>query len=108
MCRLSLCRLAASDCRPLKHMQVTHVQMFTGKELSSWLRSSSISEQCSQEQEDFELVESPSHLMASDVTRLSIMSNDSGIERDLPSSADAPASSLENPSIDASWEQYKR
>ncbi|KAM9363846.1 phosphoinositide 3-kinase regulatory subunit 6 [Symphorus nematophorus] len=77
------------------------------RELAKWFRSSSVSEQfsLSQEQEDFELGESPSDLMPSDMTRFSVMSNDSGIERDLPPSADP--SSLDTASMNASWEQCK-
>ncbi|XP_051240160.1 phosphoinositide 3-kinase regulatory subunit 6 isoform X2 [Dicentrarchus labrax] len=80
------------------------------RELGNWFRSSSMSEQfsLSQEQEDFELGESPSDLMPSDMTRFSVMSNDSGIERDLPPSADPfPLSSLDTASMSASWEQCK-
>ncbi|GAA6229729.1 phosphoinositide 3-kinase regulatory subunit 6-like [Lates japonicus] len=80
------------------------------RELAKWFRSSSMSEQfpLSQEQEDFELGESPSDLMPSDMTRFSVMSNDSGIERDLPPSADpSPLSSLDTASLSTSWEQCK-
>ncbi|XP_044046290.1 phosphoinositide 3-kinase regulatory subunit 6 isoform X2 [Siniperca chuatsi] len=81
------------------------------RELAKWFRSSSTSEQfsLSLEQEDFELGESPGDLMPSDMTRFSIMSNDSGIERDLPLSADpSPLSlSLDTASLRASWEQCK-
>ncbi|XP_040000762.1 phosphoinositide 3-kinase regulatory subunit 6 isoform X2 [Xiphias gladius] len=80
------------------------------RELAKWFRSSSTSEQfsLSQEQEDFELGESPSDLMPSDMTRFSVMSNDSGIERDLPPTADpSPSSSLDSASISTSWEQCK-
>ncbi|KAA8594988.1 hypothetical protein FQN60_012123 [Etheostoma spectabile] len=80
------------------------------RELAKWVRSSSMSEQfsLSQEQEDFELGESPSDLMPSDMTRFSVMSNDSGIERDLPPGVDpSPSSSLDTGSICASWEQCK-
>nr|XP_046266394.1 phosphoinositide 3-kinase regulatory subunit 6 [Scatophagus argus]XP_046266401.1 phosphoinositide 3-kinase regulatory subunit 6 [Scatophagus argus]XP_046266410.1 phosphoinositide 3-kinase regulatory subunit 6 [Scatophagus argus] len=78
------------------------------RELARWFRSSSASEQfcLSQEQEDFELGESPSDLMPPDMTRFSIMSNDSGIERDLPPSADP--SLLETVSMSAPWEHCKR
>ena len=85
--------------------------MLTGRELAKWFRSSSTSEQfsLSQEQEEFELVELPSDLMPSDMTRFSVMSNDSGIERDLPLTADPSlSSSLDTTSISASWEQCKR
>ncbi|XP_047435230.1 phosphoinositide 3-kinase regulatory subunit 6 isoform X2 [Mugil cephalus] len=79
------------------------------RELAKWLRSSSVSEQFSliQEQEDFELGESPSDQMPSDMTRFSVMSNDSGIERDLPPNTDSLSSSLDSISISASWEQCK-
>uniref|UniRef100_A0A4W6FQX7 Phosphoinositide-3-kinase regulatory subunit 6 n=1 Tax=Lates calcarifer TaxID=8187 RepID=A0A4W6FQX7_LATCA len=80
------------------------------RELAKWFRSSSMSDQfpLSQEQEDFELGESPSDLMPSDMTRFSVMSNDSGIERDLPPSADpSPLSSLDPASLSTSWEQCK-
>ncbi|MEQ2163871.1 hypothetical protein GOODEAATRI_000542, partial [Goodea atripinnis] len=77
--------------------------------LSKWFRSSSVSESFSsfsQEQEDFELGESPCTLMSADMPRFSILSNDSGIERDWPSSFDfSPSSSLDNPSISSPWEQ---
>lgn len=80
------------------------------RELAKWFRSSSTTEQFSliQEQEDFELGELPSDLMLSDMTRFSIMSNDSGIERDLPPSADpSPGSCLDTSSMSESWEQCK-
>lgn len=82
--------------------------MLIGRGLFKWFRSSSFSEQffLSQDQENFDLGESPTDLMPSDMTRFSVMSNDSGIERDLPPSADP--SSLESNSINASWEQSKR
>ncbi|MEQ2217562.1 hypothetical protein XENOCAPTIV_014797, partial [Xenoophorus captivus] len=71
--------------------------------LSKWFRSSSVSESFSsfsQEQEEFELGESPCTLMSADMPRFSILSNDSGIERDWPSSSDfSLSSSLDNPSI---------
>ncbi|XP_020794198.2 phosphoinositide 3-kinase regulatory subunit 6 [Boleophthalmus pectinirostris] len=67
------------------------------RELSKWFRSSSTSDSFSvsqdqdqdqyQDQEDFDLGDSPLEL-PSDMTRFSVMSNDSGIERDLPLSAD--------------------
>ncbi|MED6241014.1 hypothetical protein ATANTOWER_013506 [Ataeniobius toweri] len=81
------------------------------RELSKWFRSNSVSESFSsfsQEQEDFELGESPCTLMSADMPRFSILSNDSGIERDWPSSSDfSPSSSLDNPSISSAWEQCK-
>lgn len=79
------------------------------RELAKWFRSSSMSDQfsLSPEQEDFELDESPD-LMPSDKTRFSVMSNDSGIERDLPPTADqSPVSTLDAASLSASWEQCK-
>ncbi|XP_070684601.1 phosphoinositide 3-kinase regulatory subunit 6 [Pempheris klunzingeri] len=80
------------------------------RELAKWFRSSSMSEQFSliQEPEDFELGESPTDPMPSDIARFSVMSNDSGIERDLPLSADpSPSSSLYSVGVSASWEQCK-
>lgn len=79
------------------------------RELAKWFRSSSMSEQfsLSPEQEDFELGESPD-LIPSDKTRFSVMSNDSGIERDLPPTADpSSVSPLDAASMSASWEQCK-
>ncbi|XP_061590624.1 phosphoinositide 3-kinase regulatory subunit 6 [Cololabis saira] len=77
------------------------------RELGKWIRSSSVSESfssLSQEQEDLELGESPGDVLPCDITRLSMMSTDSGIERDLPLSAEpSPSSSLDA----ASWEQCK-
>nr|XP_020513247.1 phosphoinositide 3-kinase regulatory subunit 6 [Labrus bergylta]XP_020513248.1 phosphoinositide 3-kinase regulatory subunit 6 [Labrus bergylta] len=76
--------------------------------LTKWLRSSSTSEQFSLSQEDPELGESPSELTPSDMTRFSIMSNDSGIERDLPPGADPSlSSSLDSASLSAPLEQCK-
>ncbi|XP_038569707.1 phosphoinositide 3-kinase regulatory subunit 6 [Micropterus salmoides] len=78
------------------------------RELAKWFRSSSVSEQFSLCPEDFELGESPSDLMLSDMARFSVMSNDSGIERDLLPSADPSSlSSLDTASMSASWEQCK-
>ncbi|XP_037545796.1 phosphoinositide 3-kinase regulatory subunit 6 [Nematolebias whitei] len=80
------------------------------RELFKWFRSSSVSENfscLSQEQEDFEVDESTYNLSA-DMARFSILSNDSGIERDLPSSFDmSPSSSLDSPCLSSSWEQCK-
>lgn len=81
--------------------------------LSKWFRSSSTSEpfSLSQEQEDLELGESFNDLLPSDITRFSFMSNDSGIERDLPPTADPSpslSSSLEAPNLSTSWENCKR
>ncbi|XP_075946383.1 phosphoinositide 3-kinase regulatory subunit 6 [Anarhichas minor] len=78
--------------------------------LAKWFRSSSMSEQfsLSQELEDVELGESPGDLMPPDMTRFSVMSNDSGIERDLPPGADPPlSSSLDSAGMSATWEQCK-
>ncbi|KAM7394064.1 hypothetical protein PAMP_020887 [Pampus punctatissimus] len=80
------------------------------RELAKWFRSSSMSEQfsLSQEQEDFELGESPGDLMPSDKARFSVMSNDSGIERDLPLTADPfLVSPLDTAGMSTSWEQCK-
>lgn len=62
----------------------------TGRLLSKWFRSSSSSEQfsLSEDQEDFELGDCPSDSAPSETTRFSVMSNDSGIERDLPPGAE--------------------
>ncbi|XP_034402041.1 phosphoinositide 3-kinase regulatory subunit 6 isoform X2 [Cyclopterus lumpus] len=103
--------------------------------LARWFRSSSLLDQfsLSQEQDDLELGESPSDMTPSDLTpsdltpsdmtpsdmtpsdmtpsdmtRYSVMSNDSGIERDLPHGADASlSSSLDSAGMSASWEQGK-
>ncbi|XP_029367869.1 phosphoinositide 3-kinase regulatory subunit 6 isoform X2 [Echeneis naucrates] len=80
------------------------------RELAKWLRSTSMSGQfpLNQEQEDFELGESPSDLMPSDMIRFSVMSNDSGIERDLPPSADpCQLSSPDTAGMSTAWEQCK-
>lgn len=118
--------VSVSDCEPLSggslcdcplpnpemsfHLWTEDLDIW--RELAKWFRSSSTSEQysISQEQEDLELGESPNDLMLSDMARFSVMSNDSGIERDLPITADAPPlSSLETASIigSSSWEQCK-
>lgn len=79
------------------------------RELSKWFRSTSVSEQFlsedqdqdqDQDQDDFELGESPLEL-PSDMTRFSVMSNDSGIERDLPPNAELCLDTC------ASWDQAK-
>ncbi|XP_068583835.1 phosphoinositide 3-kinase regulatory subunit 6 isoform X2 [Cebidichthys violaceus] len=78
--------------------------------LAKWFRSSSMSEQFSliQEQEDVVLGESPGDLMPPDMTRFSVMSDDSGIERDLPPGADPPlSSSLDSAGMSTLWEQCK-
>lgn len=80
--------------------------MLTGRELSKWFRSSSVSEQysTSQDQDDLEIGESPTDL-PSDMTRFSVMSNDSGIERDFTPNADP---SLDTATLNPTWEQGKR
>lgn len=77
------------------------------RELAKWFRSRSVSEHfsISQEQEDFEMEESPRDLMPSD-PRFSVLSNDSGIEKDLPPDSSS-SSSLDTESMGASWEQCK-
>lgn len=82
----------------------------TGRMLSRWFRSSSTSDafSLSQEQEDLELGESLTDLLPSDIARFSFMSNDSGIERDLPPSVEASCSALEPSSLSTSWEHCKR
>ncbi|XP_056892251.1 phosphoinositide 3-kinase regulatory subunit 6 isoform X2 [Takifugu flavidus] len=76
--------------------------------LSKWFRSSSMSETFSlgQEQDDLELGESLNDLLPADITRFSYMSNDSGIERDLPPGAE-PSPSLESTGPGNSWEHCK-
>lgn len=60
----------------------------------------------SEEQEDYQLGDAPTELIASENTRLSVMSTDSGIERDLPANADSsPSSSLDNASLSTSWQE---
>ncbi|XP_068448546.1 phosphoinositide 3-kinase regulatory subunit 6 [Clinocottus analis] len=77
--------------------------------LARWFRSSSISDQNSLSLEDLVLGESPGDVTPSDTTRFSVLSNDSGIERDLPPSTDPPlSSSLDSASMSSSWEQCKR
>ncbi|XP_061627635.1 phosphoinositide 3-kinase regulatory subunit 6, partial [Phyllopteryx taeniolatus] len=80
------------------------------REVAKWLRSSSSSEQfsLSPEHEDPELGESPGDLLPPDKTRFSVLSNDSGIERDLSHSGDAsPVASLDSGHVSASWEPCK-
>ncbi|XP_041837987.1 phosphoinositide 3-kinase regulatory subunit 6 [Melanotaenia boesemani] len=81
------------------------------RELAKWCRSGDVPEQfcpLSQEQDDLDLGEAPSDLILPYMTRFSIMSDDSGIERDLPTGTDpSPSSSLDTSSITASWEQCK-
>ncbi|XP_077428129.1 phosphoinositide 3-kinase regulatory subunit 6 [Vanacampus margaritifer] len=80
------------------------------REVAKWLRSSSSSEQFSliPEHEDPELGDSSGDLMPPDMTRFSVMSNDSGIERDLPHGGDAsPVALLDSGSMSASWEPCK-
>lgn len=80
----------------------------TGRLLSKWFRSSLSSEQfaLSQEQEDFELGDCPSDPSPSETTRYSVMSNDSGIEKDLPPGAEL--STPQGPAVHTSWEPRKR
>lgn len=82
----------------------------TGRMLSRWFRSSSTSDpfSLSQEQEDLELGECLNDLLPSDISRFSFMSNDSGIERDLPPSVEPSLSSLDPASLSSSWEHCKR
>lgn len=62
-----------------------------------------------EEQEDPDLGESPIDMMPCDMTRFSIMSNDSGIERDLPPSIEpSQLSSLDAVSMTGPWEQSKK
>ncbi|XP_077381520.1 phosphoinositide 3-kinase regulatory subunit 6 isoform X2 [Festucalex cinctus] len=79
------------------------------REVAKWLRSSSSSEQfsLSPEHEDPELGDSPGDLMPPDMARFSVMSNDSGIERDLPHGGDASPVVLLDSSVGASWEPCK-
>lgn len=79
--------------------------------LSKWFRSSSTTDalSLSQEQDDLELEESLNDLLPSDIARFSFMSNDSGIERDLPPVPEpSPSSSLDSAGPSNSWEQCKR
>lgn len=65
----------------------------------------------SQEQDDPELGESLNDLLPADITRFSYMSNDSGIERDLPAGAEPSpslSSSLDSTGPSNSWEPCKR
>ncbi|XP_062420316.1 phosphoinositide 3-kinase regulatory subunit 6 [Pungitius pungitius] len=83
--------------------------------LAKWFRSGSLSEQfpVSQEQEDFDLGDSPGDLMPPDLTpsdkkRSSVLSDDSGIGKDLPPGADpSPSSSQDCAGLSAAWEQCK-
>ncbi|CAL1601645.1 unnamed protein product [Knipowitschia caucasica] len=76
------------------------------RELSKWFRSSSMSDSFSVSQDqdqDFDLGES--HIeMLSDMTRFSVMSTDSGIERDLPLS---PESCMDSAAFSSPCEQRK-
>lgn len=77
------------------------------RELAKWFRSRSMSENfsVSQDQEYFEQEDPLSDL---DMTRFSVMSSDSGIERDLPPGADPPpSSSPDTASMSELWEQCK-
>lgn len=75
------------------------------RELSKWFRSSSVSEQflmSQDEGQDFELGESPIELPSE--TRFSVLSIDSGIERDLPPNSDL---SIDGDAFSATSEQGK-
>ncbi|XP_038137062.1 phosphoinositide 3-kinase regulatory subunit 6-like [Cyprinodon tularosa] len=103
-----LCGAALCDCpvpNPEMSFYLWTEDLDIWRELSRWFRSSSVTEDFSsfsQEQEDFDLGESPCAMLTADMPRFSIMSNDSGIERDLPPGADVSASSpLDNPGIDS-------
>jgi len=102
--------LCCGLCRPLDYAPLTSVNVSTGRVLAKWFRSSSMLEQFSlSEEQDMEPGESPGDVTPSDMTRYSVMSNDSGIERDLPPGADpSTSSSLDSAGISASWEQHKR
>lgn len=81
-----LSRGALCDC-PLPNPEMSFClwteELDIWRELSKWVRSSSVSDQfsMSQDQEDFELGESPTEIPS---PRFSVLSSDSGIERDLP------------------------
>nr|XP_061791945.1 phosphoinositide 3-kinase regulatory subunit 6-like [Nerophis lumbriciformis] len=80
------------------------------REVAKWLRSSSSQEQFSltPEHEDPELGDLPSDLMPPDKARFSVMSNDSGIERDLSLAGDAsPLASIDSGCGTASWDPCK-
>ncbi|XP_033831429.1 phosphoinositide 3-kinase regulatory subunit 6-like [Periophthalmus magnuspinnatus] len=97
---------APSDC-PLPNPDMSFYlwteELDIWRELSKWFRTSSSSDSFStsqdqdqdrdqdqdqdQDQDDFDLGDSPLEL-PSDMARFSVMSNDSGIERDLPLSAE--------------------
>ncbi|KAM3864735.1 phosphoinositide 3-kinase regulatory subunit 6 [Diretmus argenteus] len=78
------------------------------RQLAKCVRFSSMSEQFSVSQEDFELCDLTSDLTPSEMPRFSVMSNDSGIERDLPPGADpTPAPALDSLSVGSSREQCK-
>nr|XP_020466647.1 phosphoinositide 3-kinase regulatory subunit 6-like isoform X2 [Monopterus albus] len=101
--RAPLCDCALPNPEMSFHLWTEDLDIW--RELARCLRSSSTSEQFSinQEQEDLDLGDSPSDLMPSDLARFSVMSNDSGIERDLPPSTDpSPSLFLSSP-----WEQSK-
>ncbi|XP_028316313.1 phosphoinositide 3-kinase regulatory subunit 6 isoform X2 [Gouania willdenowi] len=103
-----LCGGALSDC-PLPNPEMS-VHLWTEdldiwRELAKWLHPSSFSEE-----EDFMLGESPTNQIPSDLTRYSVTSIDSGIERDIPPCSDpspSPTSALDTPSMCASWEENK-
>ncbi|XP_061839670.1 phosphoinositide 3-kinase regulatory subunit 6 isoform X1 [Nerophis lumbriciformis] len=76
------------------------------REVAKCLRSSSTTENfsLSSDHEDPELGDSPGELMPHDQTRFSVISNDSGIERDLHPGGDT---SLDSVNVSASWEACK-
>ncbi|XP_029011904.1 phosphoinositide 3-kinase regulatory subunit 6 [Betta splendens] len=75
------------------------------RELSKCIRlSSSLQYSISHEQEDFELGDSPADLLPSDMPRHSVMSNDSGIEKDMSNDSE---SFWEKSLVTALWEQGK-
>ncbi|XP_054607769.2 phosphoinositide 3-kinase regulatory subunit 6 isoform X2 [Nothobranchius furzeri] len=78
------------------------------RELFKWFRSKPETFSClSQDQDDFE-DESAYSLTPTDIARFSILSNDSGIERDLPPGPDvSPLSSQDIPIIEVPWEHPK-
>ncbi|XP_077575939.1 phosphoinositide 3-kinase regulatory subunit 6 isoform X1 [Stigmatopora nigra] len=80
------------------------------REVAKWLRSSSSPDQfsLSPEHEDPDLGDLPGELMSPDKTRFSVMSNDSGIERDLPLVGDTSlVASIDSSSVTASWDPCK-
>ncbi|KAG7491623.1 hypothetical protein MATL_G00005610 [Megalops atlanticus] len=74
------------------------------RELAKFVRSSS-TERCSLDQDDFEMPDFPADL-SPEMPRHSIMSTDSGIERDLPAS-ELPGMGAESPGGGAEQEQLR-